>query len=109
MVTSVLETTAIQSKREAKSFVPSLQIYRPNTKQKCKETTKQPYCKLSTRKGFVVFALNGLNWFKSITKDENIATLNTLWLGLVLCGKIKIGERGENKGRGRCNGKSERG
>ena len=108
MVTSVLETTAIQSKREAKSFVPILQIYQPNTKQKCKETTKQPYRKLGTRKGVVVFALNGLNWFESITKDENIAALNTLWLGLVLCGKIKMGESGENKGRGRCKGKSER-
>ena len=78
-----MDTTAIQSKREAKPFVPSLQIYQPNTKQKCKETTKQTYRKLGTRKGVVVFTLNGLNWFKSITKDENFAALNTLWLGVM--------------------------
>lgn len=75
MVTSILETTAIQSKREAKSFAPSLQIYQPKTKQKSKETKKQPYCKRSTRKGVVVFLLNGLKWFKSKTVDENIAAL----------------------------------
>ena len=75
MVTFILETTAIQSKREAKSFVPSLQIYQPNTKQKTKEKKKQPYCKRSTRKGVAVFILNGLKWFKSITVDENIAAL----------------------------------
>ena len=41
--------------------------------------------------------------------DENINAFKMLWLALVSCGKIKMSKIGENRGRGREKGNSERG
>ena len=49
--------------------------------------------------------MNGLNWFKSITKDENIAALNTLWLGLVLLYVERLKSEKAEKIRGGADAK----
>ena len=87
---------------------PLFHLYRYNNPTLNKKAKKQTHRKCSTRKHVVVFGSNGLKWFKSLTIDENITAFNKLWAGLVLYGKIKMTEGGENKGRGRCKENSER-
>ena len=65
----------------------------PTLNKKTKKEKKQPYRKRSTRNEAVILMVsNGSKWFKSITVDKNITAFKTLWLELVLGGKIKIKE-----------------